>query len=110
MTITAAVNGTGLKGEVAQTVDLVVTDTVMPGGVSGVDVAKQAGVLRPGLPVLLTSGYAVETLEAKGCYRVTTPFLSKPFSRNALANAVRQLLSESRPRQGPSTSNAEHLP
>jgi DNA-binding NtrC family response regulator len=38
-------------------VDLLFTDVVMPGGMSGLDLLDQAGTLRPGLPVLVTTGY-----------------------------------------------------
>ena len=41
-------------------VDLVFTDLVMPGGMSGREVAARARQLRPGIKVLLTSGYAEE--------------------------------------------------
>jgi two-component system CheB/CheR fusion protein len=39
-------------------VDLVFTDLIMPGGLSGREVASRAREIRPGVKVLLTSGYA----------------------------------------------------
>jgi len=41
-------------------VDLVLTDLIMPGGMSGRDVANRAQELKPGIKVLLTSGYSEE--------------------------------------------------
>ena len=92
-----------------QPLDLVVADTVMPGGISGVELADQTAGLRPKLPILLTSGYAVESLAAKGRYRPSTPFLPKPFSRDTLGSAVSQLLGISVTRQDPTTPNSEPL-
>jgi CheY-like chemotaxis protein len=90
-----------------QPLDLVVTDTVMPGGVSGIEVVDRAKSLRPDLPVLLTSGYAVESLAAKGRYRPSTPFLPKPFSRDELANAVAKLIVDAGRKQG--VENVERM-
>ena len=41
-------------------IDLVFTDLIMPGGISGREVAARARQLKPGVKVLLTSGYAEE--------------------------------------------------
>lgn len=74
-------------------IDMVITDAVMPGGVSGIELSDRAAQLRPGLPVVLMSGYATESLEKKGRLRPNTPFLSKPFRREALADLVVKSLS-----------------
>jgi CheY-like chemotaxis protein len=47
-------------------VDILFADIVMPGGSNGWELADLARQLRPGLPVLLTSGYALETLAKQG--------------------------------------------
>ena len=52
----------------SESVDLVFTDLMMPGGISGHDVAALASKLRPGVKILLTSGYA----EAPGAGRSRT--------------------------------------
>ena len=46
--------------------DVLFSDVVMPGGMSGVDLAREARKLRPGIGVLLASGYAAEALDKHG--------------------------------------------
>ena len=70
-------------------IDVLFSDVVMPGGVSGVSLARTARELRPGLKVLLTSGFVgdgavLETAEF--------PLLDKPYETSALAAKLRKLL------------------
>jgi PAS domain S-box-containing protein len=73
-------------------VDLLFTDIVMPGAMDGLDLAYQAARLRPGLRVLLTSGFpggrAADQRVADSPYRL----LDKPYSLKELAQAVRTAL------------------
>jgi signal transduction histidine kinase len=67
--------------------DVLFSDVVMPGGMNGVELAKQAVAQRPLLKVLLTSGYAGESLDewlSQGAW----PFLRKPFLSTELAEAL----------------------
>jgi PAS domain S-box-containing protein len=69
-------------------IQLVLSDVIMPGGKSGVDLAEQLAATRPGLPVVLCSGY---TGGDQGRARAGDwPFLSKPFSLETLAQALAQ--------------------
>ena len=69
-------------------IQLVLSDVIMPGGMSGVDLAEQLAADRPGLPVVLCSGY---TGGDQGRARAGDwPFLSKPFSLESLAQALAQ--------------------
>ncbi|MDP3852561.1 PAS domain-containing sensor histidine kinase [Phenylobacterium sp.] len=70
-----------------QAADLMVTDLVMPGEKSGVDLAYEAVTLRPGLPVILSSGYAGETLNSVD--GAPWPLLRKPYTAQTLARAIR---------------------
>ncbi len=63
-------------------VDLVITDYAMP-GMTGLQLADELRRIRPGLPVLLASGYA----ELPGA-PAGLPRLSKPFGQPALAQAI----------------------
>jgi NO-binding membrane sensor protein with MHYT domain/nitrogen-specific signal transduction histidine kinase/CheY-like chemotaxis protein len=74
-------------------VDVLFSDVVMPGGMNGVELAKQAVVQRPQLKVLLTSGFAGESLDewlSQGAW----PFLRKPFLSTELAAALANLNPE----------------
>jgi len=74
-------------------IDLMFTDLVMPNGVRGDDLARRARTLRPGLRVVLTSGYpaSVEPLawDALGEH---AGFLAKPYKAEELARAIRSAL------------------
>ncbi|HEY3694706.1 PAS domain S-box protein [Phenylobacterium sp.] len=70
----------------ASGVDLLLTDLVMPGGKTGVELAHEAAALRPELPVILSSGYVGEALvSAEGA---PWPMLRKPYTAEALARAI----------------------
>ncbi|MGZ6018309.1 MAG: ATP-binding protein, partial [Phenylobacterium sp.] len=70
-------------------IDLLFSDVVMPGGVSGVSLARTARELRPDLRVLLTSGYVGEgaVMETK-----EFPLLDKPYETRLLSAKLRKLL------------------
>ena len=72
-------------------IDLLITDVVMP-LMSGPQLARRIASVRPDLPVLLISGYADQALIHQGLREPGTAFLQKPFTPNALARRVRELL------------------
>jgi CheY-like chemotaxis protein len=73
-------------------VDILFTDIVMPGGKNGWELADQAKQIRPGLPVLLTSGDALETLVQQGRLQPGAMVLSKPYRKEALARRLREIM------------------
>jgi CheY-like chemotaxis protein len=73
-------------------VDLVFTDLIMPGGLSGREVAIQARRLRPGIKVLLTSGYAEELVHGEELQREQLKVLRKPYQQAGLVAALRDVL------------------
>lgn len=93
-TVIAASNGPEalevLNGE--QPIDLLFTDVVMPGGMSGKDLAEAALKLRPDLKVLFTSGYTENSIVHDGRLDRGVKLLSKPYGRERLANILRELL------------------
>jgi CheY-like chemotaxis protein len=72
-------------------IDVLVSDVVMPGGMNGVELAKRAEQLRPGIKILLSSGYAGETLEESLSHGRDWPFLRKPYLASELAEALERL-------------------
>jgi len=73
-------------------IDLLLTDLVMPGERNGVDLARQAVVLRANLPVILSSGYTGDALGP--AERAPWPLLRKPYSADALAKAIESVTAE----------------
>jgi len=74
------------------TVDLLLTDVIMPGGMNGRQLADAAQDLRPGLRVLYTSGYSENAIVHHGRLDKGVELLSKPYRRQDLAAKVRKVL------------------
>ena len=77
-----------------RTVDVVVSDIMMPGGMNGVDLARELRRRRAELPVLLTSGYAEAAKQAADAEGVR--ILPKPYLLGELATAL-QAVRDQRP-------------
>jgi two-component system, cell cycle sensor histidine kinase and response regulator CckA len=75
-------------------IDLLLTDIVMPGQ-NGRELAEQVQELRPGTPVLFTSGYTDGEIERRGLLRPGAAFIQKPLTPGALTRAVRKTLTAS---------------
>lgn len=74
-------------------IDAVFTDIVMPGGMSGYQLANEIQKIKPGLPVLMTSGYAEELFENAPRARGLPRLLRKPYKLDELARAMGELVS-----------------
>jgi len=71
-------------------IDLLFTDLVMPGGMSGIALAQQAQAIRPGLRVLLTTGYAgIETHPTE-----EFPIILKPFRAAELSRTIARIIGQ----------------
>ncbi len=73
--------------------DLLLTDVVLPGGISGVELARRARLVNPELKVLLTSGYSEDVFRQHGSAG-DLPLLCKPYRRAELAEAVKATLNQ----------------
>jgi signal transduction histidine kinase/CHASE3 domain sensor protein len=77
-----------------QRFDLLFTDLIMPGGMTGLQLADEVTRRRPGIKILYTSGYAQNAIEHNGRLRPGTLLLSKPYRKFALASMIRQALGD----------------
>jgi signal transduction histidine kinase len=78
--------------EADPSIDLLFSDISMPGGLNGLDLARQARALRPGLKVLLSSGYA--NTAADGDFD-GFELIEKPYDPSDLAQRLSALLARS---------------
>ena len=69
-------------------VDLLFTDVVMPKGLSGVDLARDARLLQPEIPVLMASGYPREALQERKDNNENMAFIAKPYTLTALSEKL----------------------
>jgi CheY-like chemotaxis protein len=74
---------------------LLLTDVILPGGMTGRDVADLAARKVPGLRVLFTSGYSGTILSQNGRLTPGVELLGKPFRRSELASRIRIQLAAS---------------
>ena len=73
-----------------QRFDMMLSDVVMPGGMTGIELARQCGRDYPEMRVVLTSGYAGEDVDA-ALANAPWPFLRKPYSGEQLARILGEL-------------------
>ena len=63
----------------------------MPGRLSGIDLSREAAILRPGLPVVLTTGYSEDVARTEGI-----AVLSKPYRIDTLLQALHKAVGKVR--------------
>jgi CheY-like chemotaxis protein len=80
----------GVASREANPIHLLLTDLVMP-GMSGRDLASRMAVLRPSIRIVLTSGYAAQSLDGFPD-RDAFAFLAKPFTERTLTAKIREVL------------------
>jgi hypothetical protein len=78
----------------ADTIDVVLTDVVMP-SMSGTDLVRALRSRQPGVRVIFMSGYTHGVLEIPEADKQSTRFLPKPFSAEQLVGALKELLQSS---------------
>ncbi|WP_065753985.1 CHASE3 domain-containing protein [Bradyrhizobium paxllaeri] len=91
----AAANGPAAMNliEDGQAFDLLFTDVIMPGSMTGRELADKVLKLRPGIKVLYTSGYTDNAIVHQGRLDAGVLLLTKPYRKSQLANMIRRALS-----------------
>ena len=77
----------------ADPIDAVFSDVVMPGGLSGFDIARWLRANRPDVPILLTTGFAEDIARQEQTDIAEVPILRKPYSQLELDAALRHVLA-----------------
>ena len=75
-----------------ESVDLLLTDMVLPAGLSGLELARCLHAEKPGLKVLYMSGYSLDAIEGGLELKAGQNFIQKPFSFELLLRNLRQAL------------------
>jgi CheY-like chemotaxis protein len=78
--------------EKGEAFDLLFTDVILPGGMTGRELADEVARRRPGTKVLYTSGYTDNAIVHHGRLDQGVLLLTKPYRKNQLAEMVRQAL------------------
>jgi two-component system, cell cycle sensor histidine kinase and response regulator CckA len=86
-----------IAGNAALSIDLLLTDVIMP-GMSGGDLAKRLSPERPRMHILFMSGYTDGAIEGHGNLKARLVVLRKPFAGETLLRAVEDALSQAPPR------------
>jgi CheY-like chemotaxis protein len=73
--------------------DLILSDVVLPDGISGQALAEQVRALCPGIPIIYMSGYPAPVAEKRAPVDTRRVLLTKPFKRQELADAVAAALA-----------------
>ena len=73
-------------------IDLLLTDVIMPGGISARDLAERLQADRSELPVLFMSGYTADVIATRGILAPGISVVEKPFTTADLLGKVRALL------------------
>ncbi len=81
--------------QIEDRVCLLVTDLMMPDGISGRDLAERLTVRKPSLGVIYMSGYSSASISRDMCLTEGLNFVAKPFRIEQLQDAVRRALSAS---------------
>jgi PAS domain S-box-containing protein len=78
-------------------VDLLLSDMVMPGGLSGLDLVERLMAQKPSLKVIICTGYSAEMLLQAAPNGNSIIRLQKPYSMESLSQAIRQCLDSQNP-------------
>ena len=89
-----AANGQAALAILGETpgIDLVFSDQVMPGGMSGLDLAERLREMHPKMRIVLTSGYSADLIGREKVDGLGLKVLRKPYQQSQLAQVLREAL------------------
>jgi signal transduction histidine kinase/CheY-like chemotaxis protein len=73
-------------------VDLLLTDMVMPEGISGIDLARRLRETKPSLKVVFASGYSLDDFKSDFGLKEQSSFIQKPYTHGGLMRTIRECL------------------
>jgi two-component system cell cycle sensor histidine kinase/response regulator CckA len=88
----SGVEAMGLWERHADSIDLLLSDIVLPDGMSGAELARKLQASKPDLKIIFASGYNVEEIRTDFFTKNQAIFLQKPYNHVTLAQAVRESL------------------
>ena len=82
-------------------IDLLLTDMIMPEGISGAELAQRLLAGQPHLKIIFTSGYTANEVSPEILAKTRARFLQKPYTHDMLAKIVRDTLDGRSPVSNP---------
>ena len=73
-------------------IDLVFSDVIMPGGMTGVELATKILEISPELPILLATGYAEKELKDQLIDHKNVVLVAKPYDTNELPDLINSMM------------------
>jgi CheY-like chemotaxis protein len=95
--VCAAENGPKALDKLRETptIDLLLTDVVLPGGMKGPDIAKAAAEIIPNIKIVFMSGYTKDAFEDNQTGQIPITLLEKPFRKADLSQAISTAMAPS---------------
>ncbi|MCH8172577.1 MAG: PAS domain S-box protein, partial [Proteobacteria bacterium] len=82
-----------MEGDKGDSIDLLLTDVVLPKGMSGPEIGKEFEKRYPGKPIIYSSGYTGKAIERNGVLKEGEELLSKPYDLEVLFEWVHEKLN-----------------
>ena len=92
----------GMWNQTRGKIDLLLTDMIMPDGISGAELAQRLLAGQPHLKIVFTSGYTASEVSPEMLAKTRARFLQKPYTHDMLAKVVRDALDGKSPASNPS--------
>lgn len=75
-------------------IDLVFSDVIMPGGLSGIEMAEKILKIKPNIPILLATGYTEKSIKDHILGFTSVVFVSKPYDTKQLPKLIHSMMME----------------